>query len=362
MKRSKQIVVIGILLAILIGVGISFLIIRVPSPKLKEERVELKRVALLVAPCWYKDDPEGWRHRAKMDWVRCILLNQGWADEEIKFLSAPSSAEPKGDYFGWLSKPDTIFFELTKEDLEKQKYWENWSGGTDKYLDGDAYKAAVMGHLNSIIDSSESNSYDLVLIIFGDHGVGPLPLGLDFGKGQGRPDSKRHSDSYPINPWVGDETDGRDEGIRLYIETDAHSEKGKRPLNNLYDDEFANYLNQINCTHLVVFVWACHSGGIIDDCKDLERYPNLRNKLLICTNRGAHEVGMAHRLKNFLGYRPYPAYSRLFFEYLVEGRSIQETHSLSANEVIRKEREHLRGVVFEHPEIYDLIGVPIYLW
>jgi hypothetical protein len=185
-------------------------------------------------------------------------------------------------------------------------------------------------------------------------------LGLGFSKGQGRPDWLKNYKEYPTNPRRKDEPDGWDEGIRLYTEVDAHSEKGKRPLNNLYDDEFANYLNQINCTHLVVFVWACHSGGFIDDCKDLERYPNLRNELLICTSRGAYEIGMAYHLKKFLAYRPYPAYSRLFFEYLAEGKSVQDAHALATKEVIEKERRNL-GIILERPKMYDLIGIPIYL-
>jgi hypothetical protein len=139
MKRSKRILAIGILVGILVGIGVGFLIIRIPPPI--PEKPKSRRIALLIAPCWYTHDSEGWRHRAKMDWVRCVLLNWGWTDEEIEFLSAPNNpTEQNGDYFSWLNESDTKFFGLTKEDLEDQNYWKNWSGGTEDYLDGDAYK------------------------------------------------------------------------------------------------------------------------------------------------------------------------------------------------------------------------------
>jgi hypothetical protein len=320
---------------------LSLILTLMPIQEMGSEGSYAHKYALLATPVRYNKDADEWRHRAVLDCMRDCLLQLGWGDDEIIFLTVNGTGN---DYFEWLS--------WHKESYPMRNY------PTDNhYVDGDAYLSNFLESLDHL--ASISTEDDLILIIYKDHGAGyldRLPHKLAdlaqrftrrrFGENDdGRPDWGADG-SFPPDPRPKDERDGYDEAMRFYGPEDDHEEKN--PLNHLYDDELAIYLNKLHYKYLCLFIWCCFSGGFIEDCKEQGR--------IICTNRGENEIGLSYHLREDL-HLPISdnLYSLLFIEYMRIGMSIQGAHFAA------RATMPFVGRITEHPQIYDGIREAVFL-
>lgn len=94
-----------------------------PNKSAKEEASS--KLVLLIAPARDNMEVREWRHRGRIDYIRCCLLHNNpsdWNDENIICLSANSTNEENGNYFEWLE--NNTFYGMTKEDLNELGYVE----------------------------------------------------------------------------------------------------------------------------------------------------------------------------------------------------------------------------------------------
>jgi parallel beta-helix repeat protein len=189
--------------------------------KMVDINFDFSRFAVLIAPC--RNPSEEQAFKGDISKMRDYLMDKGWQDSNIWFLTS----------------------------------------GSETYVDGDATNSNVIAALDDI--AARSSDQDIIYIQFVDHGGGYNDAyGNDFNNG-GRLDGSagdpvdEDDDSYCSIPGGGDSRDslGRDYDGSLCTK-DGY----------IYDDEFAAELNDILCRYMVVVPVACYSGDFIEDCSN----------------------------------------------------------------------------------------------
>ncbi len=193
-----------------------------------------RKYALLVAPVRsvdYNNDETEFKHNIHE--MRLILLDNGWTDENIIFL--------------------------TRDDIAKQATSEPW-------IDGDATFNNVVSALNAFIYGgyfqfeqtdgslgpsqyfSASRDIDKIFIEFRDHG-GQL---YESQRPPNQPD-----------PRPDDEQDGKEGCFKTYAWDDRSKSNTE---NYIWDDELGIFLDQMDYEWIVLLIDTCHSAEYIPDC------------------------------------------------------------------------------------------------
>lgn len=265
--------------------------------------VPLTKYAILVAPV-RRDSEAEYKHNIHE--MRLILLDSGWTDDDIIFLTRSDMAKQE------TSEP-WIDGDATYENVEKALNALAF-GGTYQFRQTDG----SLGPAQSFDASMQS---DIVFIELRDHGAHLT-------------DGQRPSGSDP-NP--NDESDGMDGVFCTYEWNDRTFNAG----NYWYDDEFDAKLDAIKYNKMVLLVDACHSGEFIPDCEDANR--------LILTSSAEDELS---------GRYAYKFYERIR-DPNADGYGGGET-----NGIISCEEAHYYAVsqiTGQHPQISDNILDEVYL-
>jgi hypothetical protein len=197
-----------------------------------------RKYALLVAPVrsvHQSNDETEFKHNIHE--MRKILLDNGWTDDNIIFL--------------------------TRDDIAKQAPTEPW-------IDGDATLINIEAALNAFINGgsflfqqtdgswgpsqyfSASRNIDKIFIEFRDHG--------------GQYYESQRPPNQP-DPRPGDELDGKDGCFKTY----AWDDRSYNKENYFWDDELDIFLDQMDYEWLVLQIDTCHSAEYIPDCSDPNR-------------------------------------------------------------------------------------------
>jgi hypothetical protein len=197
-----------------------------------------KKYALLVAPVrsvTYNNDETEFKFNIHQ--MRNILINNGWTDDNIIFLTRDDIALQA------VSEP-WIDGDATYENVEKALN-ALAHGGNFQFRQTD-------GSLGPIQSFKASNSIDKIFIEFRDHG-GHYS---ESDRPPNRPD-----------PRPGDEADGMDGCFKTYEWYD----RSKNIENFFWDDELDIALDKIDYHWLVLQIDTCKSGEYIPDCSDSNR-------------------------------------------------------------------------------------------
>lgn len=271
------------------------------------------KYAILVAPVRSDNEAE-FKHNIHE--MRLILLDSGWTDEKIVFLTRSD-----------ISKQETnepwIDGDATHENVEKALD-AIASGGTYQFTQTDG----TPGSPQSFEAATES---DVVFVELRDHG------------GQ-RTDGERPGEL--SDPHPNDENDGFDGIFCTY----AWNDRTYNPENFWYDDEIDAKLDTIQYNKLILLVDACHSGEFIPDCEGTSR--------LVLTSCAEDETSGRYAYKFYERIRD-PGADGCGGREMNGVISCEEAHCLAVSDLTAWWRCLIFGC--QHPQMSDNISGEVYL-